>query len=98
MVAAIRHASSRQSNSAQFRFFFGAGTPCVARPVTWSCNFSRRRRWQLTLFQVIRVSAFQGKFFNDFSRACGGAHALQSVDPDSATSNASFALDASMTA
>ena len=24
------------------------------------------------------------KFFNDFSRACGGAHVLQSVDPESA--------------
>jgi predicted ATPase len=27
------------------------------------------------------LAHFQGKFFNDFSRACGGAYALQSVSP-----------------
>jgi hypothetical protein len=42
---------------------------------------------------LIRVSAwghFQGKFFNNFSRGCGGAYALQSVNPDSAVSLATL--------
>jgi hypothetical protein len=49
-----------------------------------SHEHKQRCRWQLTLFQVIRVRAFQGKFFNDFSRA--RACALQSVNPDSVPS------------